>query len=136
MGIFKHGAIRCIEDGSMLENPRFRIGAYSNRTYTFLEILKQYVLLRMLGNIASDICSDAANMLGKASTTDKIINRYCNGFGGLVFDFGNFVYHVADAYGLSFEGENIAKERAIELVEEAIEKAKAEIGKTLYIGYK
>ena len=76
MGTFKHGSIRCVEDGSMVENPRFRIGAYGNRTYTFLDILKQYVLLRMLGNIASDICCDAANMLGKASTSDKIIKRY------------------------------------------------------------
>lgn len=136
MSVFKHGNIRCIEDGSIVENPRFRIGACSNRTYTFLEILKQYVLLRMLGNIASDICGDAANMLGKASTADKIINRYCNGLGGLVSDFDNFVYHVADAYGLSFEGENIAKEKAIELVEEAVAKAKTEIEKTLYIGYR
>ena len=136
MSKFKHGVIRCIEDGSMVENPRFRIGACSNRTYTFLDILKQYILLCMLGNIASDICCDTANMLGKASTADKIIKRYCNGLGGLVFDFDNFVYHVADAYGLSFEGENIAKEKAIKLVEEAVAKAKTEIEKTLYIGYR
>ena len=130
---FEHGKVRALDD-IMVEDPRFKIGTLGYESYLFSEILKEYILLKMLASMASDICGEAANMLGKANTTDKIIHRYLNGLGGLVSDFEGFVYDVAGQYGLSFEGENLAVKKAEDIADDAIAKARAEAKKVLYIG--
>lgn len=127
---FEHGKIRAIDD-VLVEDPRFKIGTRGYESYAFPEILIEYVLLKTISSIVSDICGNAANMLGKANSTDKIIHRYCNGLGGLASDFEGFVYDIARDFGLSFEGETVAINKGKDLVEAAISKAKTEAKKAL-----
>ena len=88
-------------------------------------------MLRMLSNVSREIFMNAANMLGKASTADKIIKRFENGLGGLVLSFDDFVYNIADRYGLQHCGVYKASEQAVKIVEQAILEAKNETEKTL-----
>ena len=132
MGKFQYGVIRKISNKPYLEQHRFKIGG-RNTSYSFIDILKEYVMLRMLANIASGICCTAANMFGKASTTDKIIQRYCNGLGGLLYDFETLVFDIAEKYDVRFTGENTASEQAIKIVEQAILDAEKEAVKILHI---
>ena len=127
---FEHGKIRALDD-VLVEDPRFKIGMHGYESYAFSEILVEYVLLKTLSSIVSDICGEAANMLGKANSTDKIIHRYCNGLGGLASDFEGFVYDIARDFGLSFEGEIMAINKGKDLVETAVSKAKTEAKKAL-----
>ena len=90
-------------------------------------------MLRMMEHVAEKIYLDAAEMLGKASTADKIIKYYCNGLGGLVFEFDNFIYHIARDYGLRYGDIFKASEQATKIVEQAVLEAKKEAEKMLRI---
>ena len=130
MGPFEHGVIRKVHNEPYLEQPRFKIGS-KKKSYSFIEILVEYVMLRMLNNVSGEIFMNAANMFGKASTADRIIKRFGNGLGGLVLSFDDFVYHIADSYGLQYGNVNKALEQTVKIVEPAILEAKNEAKKML-----
>ena len=130
MGPFTHGTIRKVHNEPYLEQPRFKIGS-TKESYSFIEILVEYVMLRMLDHESGEIFMNAANMLGKASTADKIIKRYRNGLGGLVLSFDDFVYHIADSYGLQYVDVNKVLEQVVKIVKPAILEAKNEAKKML-----
>ena len=129
---FEHGKVRVAGDG-LTENPRFKAGTVGFKSYAFSEILVEYILLRMMSKLAQDICGEAAHMLGRLSSTDKIIHRYMNGLGGLAYDFDGFVNDIAGEYGLKFEGVDIAESKAIAIAENAVLRAREEAEKTLRV---
>ena len=132
---FEHGKVRAVDD-KLTENPRFKAGTVSHKSYAFSEILVEYILLRMVSKLAQDICGEAAHMLGKLSSTDKIIHRYMNGFRELAYDFDGFVNDIASEYGLNFEGVDMAERRAIDIAETAVFKVKAEAERLLRISHR